>query len=246
MLYYKDMKKLNKNLIINVVFIGFLITLAAFAGRASAEIVDSDRATDGRMRNVYYSFDAEIRNPRPAIYSLNPSPIKAGSGAVTVTIVGDNFVEGAVAKFNNFDRTTSFGSSTKLSMELLANDTSRTGDYVVTVYNPGPGGGLSNGYILSVTPPAPTATTKISSSGKSSAGTSSGAKSTTVKKTETETATEEEVYEEDGSYSDLTAGAIMGSGGFFPGSLVGWLILAILILLLVIIIRRMLGAEKHY
>lgn len=195
----------------------------------------------------------EKRNPRPAIYSINPNPIDVGSGSVVITVRGNDFVEGAVAKFGNYDRSTYFLDRTQLSVKLLSNDVARVGDYVITVYNPGPGGGGSNSYVLSVVNQVSANTTPSSSVNRTSSGTSSGSRSTTTTTRNVEQETDEndnqkgEVRgDEDENPSDLAAGALFGSGGFFPGSLVGWLILIILILLLIIIIRRMYGAEKKY
>lgn len=243
MLYYKGMKNINKNKIVFALFIT-VFAMFAFAGVVGAEVIASD-SFGGGMKNVTYEYDPVIKNPRPAIFSVNPNPITAGSGGTTITIVGDNFVSGAVAKVNNSDRTTSYNSKTRLTVELFASDVSRVGDKVITVYNPGPGGGLSNGIVLSIVSPSSPATTTAVSSGVS-AGTSSGSKSTTTTKkvAPVEDTTGEVKGDED--VSDLAAGALFGSGNFFPGSLVGWLLLAILILLLVIIIRRMFGGENKY
>src|SRR5574338_121379 len=124
------MKNTNKFSIVSILFVmvfAILIGILAFAGETKAEIVYSDNVGGG-MRNVTYEYDPVVPNPRASIYSVNPNPIKVGSGAVTVTVVGDNFVNGAVVKVNNFDRSTTYGSKTRLTFELLATDTNRASD----------------------------------------------------------------------------------------------------------------------
>lgn len=48
------------------------------------------------------------------------------------------------------------------------------------------------------------------------------------------------------TYSGLTANAFYGSNSFFPSGLMGWTLLAIFILLLVILTRKVFGADKKY
>ena len=119
----------------------------------------------------------------------------------------------------------------------------RAGNHIVTVFNPAPGGGNSNGVYFTVNRAlayvAPTTGTVL--------GASTVKKTTPVKKavvdpclaTDVGTPAEKEV-------SDLTGNALFGAGGFFPTSLMGWLLLAILILLIIILVRKFLGLEKKY
>jgi len=48
------------------------------------------------------------------------------------------------------------------------------------------------------------------------------------------------------SYSNLASGAIFGSNSFLPSGLIQWIILAIIILLIVILARKLFGGEKNY
>jgi len=50
----------------------------------------------------------------------------------------------------------------------------------------------------------------------------------------------------DKNYSDLAANAIFGSNSFLPSGLIQWIILAIIILLIVILARKLFGGEKNY
>jgi len=85
--------------------------------------------------------------------------------------------------------------------------------------------------------PPETATTTPTTS---STGQVKGA--TTTAKT-TPKATEPEKVEEE---SSVTANAIFGTNGFTPSGLIQWILLAILILLIVILVRKFTGAEDKY
>lgn len=52
--------------------------------------------------------------------------------------------------------------------------------------------------------------------------------------------------ENENKYSDLAANAIFGADGFLPSGLIQWVLLAIIILLIVIFVRKFSGAEKNY
>jgi uncharacterized repeat protein (TIGR01451 family) len=102
-------------------------------------------------------------NPLPAITTLLPASVTAGSGATTLTVTGSNFVNGAVVSYNGMARATTFVGATQLTVALLATDTATAGTFPLTVTNPTPGGGTSNSinFIVNATAdnPAPTITT---------------------------------------------------------------------------------------
>jgi len=50
----------------------------------------------------------------------------------------------------------------------------------------------------------------------------------------------------DESKSDLASNAIFGSDGVLPSGLVSWILLGIMILIIVILTRKVFGAEKNY
>ncbi len=60
---------------------------------------------------------------------------------------------------------------------------------------------------------------------------------------ETPTTDYKEVKEE---FSDITANALYGANGFFPSSLMGWLLFAIIVLIIIILARKFMGLEKKY
>jgi len=100
-----------------------------------------------------------INNPMPAITSFSPPTAVAGTPGLTLTVIGVNFVPGAVVRWNGQDRTTTPVDSTHLSAAITPADVAVAGTALVTVFNPAPGGGTSSpapftiGYLVACTPP---------------------------------------------------------------------------------------------
>ena len=94
-------------------------------------------------------------NPTPLLMSLTPNSTIAGSGAITLTVNGENFVPNAVVNWNGSPRTTQFVSSVELRAQINAADVANQGTAVVTVTNPAPGGGNSNALNFTINPPNP-------------------------------------------------------------------------------------------
>ena len=99
-------------------------------------------------------------NPVPAISSLTPSSVNAGSGAFALTVRGSNFVSGAEVSFNGAKRVTTFLSSQEITAAVTATDVQTGGAYSVTVTNPPPGGGTSAAatFVVNAPPTAPVVT----------------------------------------------------------------------------------------
>jgi hypothetical protein len=93
-----------------------------------------------------------INSPIPQINNVSPNPVTGGSQPVTITVVGLNFVGSSVVRFNGQDRPTSFLGTTQLAATLSALDLVGISSATITVFSPEPGGGLSNGFTLSIIP----------------------------------------------------------------------------------------------
>ncbi|MFB3906035.1 MAG: prolipoprotein diacylglyceryl transferase family protein [Acidobacteriota bacterium] len=91
-------------------------------------------------------------NPVPAVTSLSPGSATAGGPAFTLTVNGADFVSGAEVHWNGAARSTTFVSANQLTASVPASDTATAGTATVTVLNPAPGGGLSNGVAFAVSP----------------------------------------------------------------------------------------------
>jgi len=96
-------------------------------------------------------------NPLPFLNNpVVPAAAVPGGPAFTLTVNGAGFVNGATVLWGGSARVTTFVSATKLTAAILATDIAAENIVVVTVSNPGPGGGVSNAVLFSVTTPATT------------------------------------------------------------------------------------------
>jgi hypothetical protein len=94
-----------------------------------------------------------VNNPLPAVTTLSPATVTAGSAAFTLTINGSNFVAGSIVRFNGSDQPTTFVSNTQLTVNVPASFIAGAGTLPITVFNPTPGGGASNAVNLTINNP---------------------------------------------------------------------------------------------
>ncbi|MEY4744384.1 MAG: hypothetical protein RL272_329, partial [Candidatus Parcubacteria bacterium] len=106
-----------------------------------------------------------VGNPTPATTSISPTSKLVGDTGFTMTVNGSNFVASSVVRFNGSDRATTYVNPTQLTASILTSDLTSTGSFTITVFNPAPAGGTSNGQTFSVDNPVP-ATTSISPASK--------------------------------------------------------------------------------
>ena len=90
-------------------------------------------------------------NPVPMIASISPSSVPAGSGAFIMAVYGTNFTSNSFVRFNGIAKSTTYISPNQLTAVVLASDVAMTGSHAVSVTNPGPGGGISNSVIFTIT-----------------------------------------------------------------------------------------------
>jgi uncharacterized repeat protein (TIGR01451 family) len=101
------------------------------------------------------SLSFSINNPVPVLSSLSPASVIAGNGDFTLTVNGSKFVSGAVVDWDGSDRSTTFVSSTQLTVAISGADIASAGTVPVTVKNPTPGGGLSRRESFVIDNPVP-------------------------------------------------------------------------------------------
>ncbi len=89
-----------------------------------------------------------LSNPVPKTTAVTPSPLVVGPWSPTITVSGSNFVAGAIVMINAVDRATTYVSATTLTATLLPSDVASARTMTVKVLNPEPGGGWSNGVLL--------------------------------------------------------------------------------------------------
>ena len=95
-------------------------------------------------------------NPIPSISSLSPSSISAASSATglafVLTVIGSNFIEDSVVRWNGSDRPTRFINSKELQADIPLNDIERAGAVQVSVFSPETGGGTSDNATFIIRP----------------------------------------------------------------------------------------------
>ena len=94
-------------------------------------------------------------NPLPSITSLSQSSATVGGGDFTLTVNGNGFISASVVRWNGTDRPTTFVSSVRLDAAIPASDIATVGTPTVTVFNPSPGGGISNSVDFAINNPVP-------------------------------------------------------------------------------------------
>jgi peptidoglycan/xylan/chitin deacetylase (PgdA/CDA1 family) len=92
-----------------------------------------------------------VVNPAPALTSISPSTVNAGSSDTTLTVTGTGFTQQSTVQLAGTPITTIFsGSSTQLTTVVPAAQLASAGMLPATVVTPDPGGGTSNTIDLAV------------------------------------------------------------------------------------------------
>nr|MBP7694742.1 IPT/TIG domain-containing protein [Anaerolineales bacterium] len=137
------------------------------AGLLTAAIPAEDVLQAGPINVTVYSptlgsvvagpLAVSIQNPLPTLNAggLVPATALAGGQAFTLVVNGANFVAGSVVRWNGADRITAFTNRGQLVAFINAADLAQARTVDVVVFNPGPGGGLSNAQSFVVGNPAP-------------------------------------------------------------------------------------------
>ncbi len=242
------LKITTKNFIGLLVVVGFVAFTpsSAFARSPGFYMLESE---DTQAINACNDTKA---NPAPVIYSMTPSTMTAGSDSTTVTISGANLMPCSQGKWNGEDRNTTYVNPTKLIMEVRASDVVNAGQYLVTVVNPGPGGGFSNA--LTMTVKGTTATTgsvqgasTVNTKGNGNKVSTASTKPATVAKASTTGSVAGTTTTSNTSSVDLSANALNANNSFMPDTLIEWLILVVLIFVGIKLFRKMSegGEVKH-
>jgi hypothetical protein len=100
------------------------------------------RNFDGQTYQATNIFTA--KNPVPVITAIVPASKAHGTAGFTLNVTGSKFVPTSKVRWNNVNKVTTYISPTKVSAAIPATDIATAGTRKVTVFNPTPGGGLSN------------------------------------------------------------------------------------------------------
>jgi len=120
-----------------------------------AQIAVFNPAPGGGTSN---SLSFTIGNPAPVMASIAPTSVVLGTPGVTLTVNGSGFITQSEVRWNGSARATTFVSSTQLQANISVTDLANVAPAEVTVFNPGPVGGLSAPTTLTVLQPVPSVT----------------------------------------------------------------------------------------
>lgn len=97
-------------------------------------------APGGGTSNV---LEFTVNNPLPVLSSVSPLSVTAGGDGTPVTLYGTGFVSGSVASAGSTQVVSNVVSDTELLVLLPSSVITDSGQLLITVTNPGPGGGAS-------------------------------------------------------------------------------------------------------
>jgi hypothetical protein len=124
------------------------VSTADIAGAGTASVtVFTLEPGGGDSNTVTFTIGAVGDNPVPALASATLT--RGSDGSLRLMLNGSGFVGGATVQWNGANRPTTFVNATRLTLGLSGTDLLRTPS-VLTVMNPGPGGGTSNDLVFSV------------------------------------------------------------------------------------------------
>jgi hypothetical protein len=129
----------------------FSATLKSGGGQTIAATDMVTASIKGTSNSVNVS-PAGAANPVPLINQpLTPTAVAPRGAAFALAVNGNGFESGSVIRWNGSPRTTTFVSKSKLTAAILASDLSTPSTASVTVFNPAPGGGISNPAFFEIT-----------------------------------------------------------------------------------------------
>ena len=97
-----------------------------------------------------------IVNPIATLTGLYPGSVTVNGLSFTLNVFGRDFVSGSRVRWNGANLATTFVSSTQLNATVPAANITAAGSVAITVFNPAPGGGISNALYFTVLNPVPT------------------------------------------------------------------------------------------
>jgi len=126
------------------------IPASDIAVAGTAQVTVFNPAPGGGTSNAQTFTINNPNNPVPTTTSLSPSSATAGGPAFTLTVNGSGFVANSVVRWSGASRTTTYVSATQMIASISTADIAAAGTAQVTVFNPAPGGGTSQGLIFTV------------------------------------------------------------------------------------------------
>lgn len=121
------------------------------AGTAAVSVFNPAPA-GGESNAQTFTIDVPVTNPVPITTVINPATVTEGGNPFTLTVDGTDFIPGSVVRWNGSDRPTAYVSSTQMQATINAADIAAAGTAAITVFNPAPGGGISNTQTMTIDP----------------------------------------------------------------------------------------------
>lgn len=187
-----------------------------------------------------------------AISSVSPDEVKVGSGAKTITVTGSGFNPSSIVRLNGSNRPTTFIDDSHLLVQAGSNDFYRTdGGFYLTVWNSN--GDYSNAGHVAVEGKAAAPASQNNTNQNQNYGNQNSQSYNypnnnygyggynnqpinyypgTLETVETD--------------SSLASSVILGGNTFLPSGIVQWVLVAILIVLIVVLGRKIFGAREQY
>jgi hypothetical protein len=133
------------------------LTSADVAGVGQLSITVFTPAPGGGTSNALTLQIVQENFPVPSITSLDPGVAVAGGPGFEMTVNGDGFRSGSVVRINGQNHPTTIVSTVQLKVQVVAADIFIPAILPVNVFNPSPGGGLSNtlNLVVEATGPGP-------------------------------------------------------------------------------------------
>jgi hypothetical protein len=133
--------------------VSFTLT-SGIAGTATITATDQSSTSSCTSNNPYVdSAVITVQNPVPLITTTTPTSATAGGPTFTLRLNGANFVSGVQAYVNGVTRTTTFSSSTQVSVTIPVGDIASPGSLAITATNTSPNLGPSATFTFNVNAP---------------------------------------------------------------------------------------------
>jgi hypothetical protein len=132
--------------------VGFTIDSGAALG--PRDVTVSNPEPGGGSATLSNAFT--VNNPIPTIISLAPESTLVGAVSASLQVDGTNFVPGSVVRLGTLELSTTLVDRTRVTATIPASELDTARSYSISVFNPAPGGGVSNTSAFIVANPVPT------------------------------------------------------------------------------------------
>jgi 6-phosphogluconolactonase (cycloisomerase 2 family) len=132
------------------------VPATAIASAGAATVTVTNPSPGGGTSNPVNFTISSGPNPVPKLSYLSPTVATFGGSDFTLTVYAVNgiwsFVPSSVVRWNGADRPTAFLAAYKITAQIPASDIAAAGTAAITVFNPAPGGGVSNSLTFTIAP----------------------------------------------------------------------------------------------